>query len=104
MIFPLAHSTPAENAADLLEPPKASPAPLPPLGFDSAAPNSIFVWGYWTGTDGDTAAGHDTRMTTTVTMTSDKTVVACCPDPPPAAPTCPTALRRAPLRTARVSP
>jgi hypothetical protein len=54
-----------------------------------AAPNTIFVWGYWTGTDGDTSAAHDTSMTTTVTMTSDKTIVACCPDPPPAAPSCP---------------
>jgi hypothetical protein len=55
----------------------------------SAVPNAIFVWGYWTGTDGDTGAGHDMNMATTVTMTSDKTVAVCCPDPPPAAPTCP---------------
>jgi len=82
---------------DVTENGTAYPAAVPPaMSFApgtvvhlSAAPNSIFVWGYWTGTDGDTGAGHDTGMTTTVTMTSDKTVVACCPDPPPAAPTCP---------------
>lgn len=42
-----------------------------------------------TGTDGDTTAAHDKNMTTTVTMTSDKTVLACCPDPPPLSQTCP---------------
>jgi hypothetical protein len=51
--------------------------------------STAFVWGYWTGTDGDTTAAHDTKMTTTVTMTGDKSVVACCPDPPPASQTCP---------------
>ncbi len=55
----------------------------------TAVPNTIFVWGYWTGTDGDTSAGHDMSMSTTVKMDGDKTVMACCPDPPPAAPTCP---------------
>lgn len=54
----------------------------------SAVPNGLFIWGYWTGTDGDTGA-HDTNMSTTVTMNGDKTVGACCPDPPPYAPTCP---------------
>ncbi|HVV53634.1 MAG TPA: hypothetical protein VHO06_28520 [Polyangia bacterium] len=53
----------------------------------TAAPNSIFVWGFWTGTDGDTGAAHDTSMATTVTMTADKTVAACCPEPPST--TCP---------------
>ena len=48
-----------------------------------------FVWGYWTGTDGDTASAHDKSMSTTVTMTSNKTILACCPLPPPAAQTCP---------------
>jgi hypothetical protein len=36
----------------------------------------LFVWGYWTGTD---PGGHDTMMTTTVTMTTNKSVLACCP-------------------------
>ena len=27
---------------------------------------------------------HDTNMMTTVTMSADKMVLACCPDPPPA--------------------
>jgi len=38
---------------------------------------TLFVWGFWTRTDhGD----HDTMMSTTVTMTANKTVFACCPD------------------------
>ena len=45
---------------------------------------SLFVWGYWVGTDGDTGSAHDTNMMTTVTMTASKTVQACCPDAPPA--------------------
>jgi len=44
------------------------------------ADSTVFVWGFWTGTDGDTTANHDHNMSTTVTMSSDKTVVACCPD------------------------
>src|SRR5262249_52379020 len=36
-----------------------------------------FVWGFWSGTDN---GAHDTNMSTTVTMTSDKSVTACCPD------------------------
>jgi hypothetical protein len=44
-----------------------------------AAASDAFVWDYWRGTDGDTGAAHDTNMTTTVTMTKDKTVQACCP-------------------------
>jgi List-Bact-rpt repeat protein len=48
-----------------------------------------FVWGYWTGTDGDATSAHDKSMATTVTMTSNKTIVACCPFPPPATQTCP---------------
>jgi hypothetical protein len=40
---------------------------------------STFVWGYWTGTDGDLTAAHDTSMSTTVTMTANKKVQACCP-------------------------
>jgi hypothetical protein len=73
------------------------PASVPPaMSFPpntvvnlNAVPNYIFVWGYWTGTDGDKTSTHDMNMTTTVTMTSNKTILACCPDPPPAAPTCP---------------
>jgi hypothetical protein len=38
-----------------------------------------FFWAYWFGTDGDTTSAHDTNMTTTVTMTKNKTVQACCP-------------------------
>jgi hypothetical protein len=40
-----------------------------------------FEWGYWTSTDGANAGngGHDPNMDTTVTMTSDKSVLACCP-------------------------
>jgi hypothetical protein len=49
---------------------------------------SGFVWGYWTGTDGDTGA-FDRNMVTTVTMDGDKSVLACCPFPPPASQTCP---------------
>lgn len=44
-----------------------------------ADPNPNFIWAYWTGTDGDTTSGHDTSQSTTVTVTSDKSVVACCP-------------------------
>jgi len=36
-----------------------------------------FVWGFWSGTD---AGDHDASKSTTVTMTGDKTVRACCPD------------------------
>jgi hypothetical protein len=55
----------------------------------SATAGASFVWGYWTGTDGDTTSAHDTSMATTVTMTSNKTILACCPFPPPASQTCP---------------
>ena len=47
-----------------------------------------FVWGYWTGTDHNGAV-HDTMQSTTVTMTGDKSVLACCPFAPPASQTCP---------------
>jgi len=46
----------------------------------NAAPLTGFIWGHWTGTDGDTGSG-DTNQTTTVTMTSDRAVTACCPFP-----------------------
>jgi hypothetical protein len=55
----------------------------------NATAGSAFVWGYWTGTDGDTTSAHDTSMSTTVMMTSNKTILACCPFPPPASQTCP---------------
>ncbi len=48
------------------------------LHADTASAASFF-WAYWVGTDGDTTTAHDTNMTTTVTMTKDKTVQACCP-------------------------
>jgi hypothetical protein len=54
-----------------------------------ASAKAGYVWGYWTGTDGDTGSG-DRSMSTTVTMTTSKAVVACCPQPPPAAQVCPT--------------
>jgi hypothetical protein len=85
------------NWCDVTENGTTYPASVPPVM--SFAPGTVvdlnavagqfFVWGYWTGTDGDTTAAHDTNMTTTVTMTSNKTILACCPDPPPASQTCP---------------
>ena len=68
-------------------PPVMSFAPGTVVNVNAEAA-TVFVWGYWTGTDGDTTSAHDTSMTTTVTMTSNKTILACCPFPPPA-PTCP---------------
>ncbi|HEY1811076.1 MAG TPA: hypothetical protein VGG74_01900 [Kofleriaceae bacterium] len=59
------------------------------VSLDAMPASSAFVWGYWTGTDGDTTGTHDTNMMTTVTMSADKMVLACCPDPPPASQTCP---------------
>lgn len=41
--------------------------------------NNVFVWGYWFGTVGDVGPMHDTKMATTVVMTADKVVQACCP-------------------------
>ena len=41
--------------------------------------NATFVWGYWFGTAGDTSAAHDTKKATTVTVTKDTVVQACCP-------------------------
>ena len=48
------------------------------LAGDTASAAS-FVWGYWRGTAGDTGAAHDTNKMTTVTVSADKTVQACCP-------------------------
>jgi hypothetical protein len=59
------------------------------VNLDAMPASATFVWGYWTGTDGDTTAAHDTNMMTTVTMSADKSLVACCPFPPPASQTCP---------------
>lgn len=39
---------------------------------------SEFVWGYWQGTDAD-AGANDYNQTASVTMSADKTVLACCP-------------------------
>ena len=44
----------------------------------SATPLTGYVWGYWTGTDADDG-GIDTDMATTVTMDSERNVLACCP-------------------------
>jgi hypothetical protein len=41
--------------------------------------SSVFVWGYWVGTDGDTSASHDTVQAAMVTMDKSKVVQACCP-------------------------
>jgi hypothetical protein len=46
----------------------------------------IFVWGYWTDTD---AGALDTNQSTQVTMSADRSVLACCPFKPPASQTCP---------------
>jgi hypothetical protein len=54
-----------------------------------ASPQPGYVWGYWTGTAGDTGSG-DHNMATTVTMNTGKQVVACCPQSPPAAQICPS--------------
>ncbi|HVV52039.1 MAG TPA: hypothetical protein VHO06_20390, partial [Polyangia bacterium] len=77
-----------ENGTTYVEsaPPDMTFAPGTVVHLNAVA-NRIFVWGFWTGTDGDTSAAHDTSMTTTVTMTSDKTIEACCPEPPST--TCP---------------
>jgi hypothetical protein len=49
------------------------------VNLHAMAESTSFMWGYWFGTDGDTTAAHDTNMTTTVTMTKDKIIQACCP-------------------------
>ncbi len=41
--------------------------------------NDTFVWGYWVGTAGDNTHAHDTKKATTVTVTKDTVVQACCP-------------------------
>jgi hypothetical protein len=52
------------------------------VDLNAMALSSTFVWGYWVGTAGDTTSAHDTSMSTTVTMTANKTVQACCPFAP----------------------
>ena len=47
----------------------------------------VFVWGYWTGTD---PGGMDANKDTTVTMTMNKSVLACCPFASDPTPSCPT--------------
>jgi len=42
------------------------------------AVSATFIWGYWTGTEGDLGGG-DHNHDATVTMSSDKNVLACCP-------------------------
>ncbi|HZS42382.1 MAG TPA: hypothetical protein VFF06_36380 [Polyangia bacterium] len=49
------------------------------VNLNSVAASGTFVWGYWVGTAGDVGAGHDKSMSTTVTMSGDKVVQACCP-------------------------
>jgi len=80
----LAWCTVTENSATSTATMSFAPGTVVDL---NATANLGFVWGYWTGTDGDTTASHDKNMTTTVTMTSDKSVLACCPLPP--SQTCP---------------
>ncbi len=56
-----------------------------------ATANAGFVWAYWLNTDGAAAnGGKDPEMSTTVTMTSNKDVLACC-DNLPSQP-CPSSL------------
>jgi hypothetical protein len=66
------------------DPPNEAPVMTFPSGtvvhlMGATASSASFLWGYWVGTDGDTTASHDTNMTTTVTMTANKVVQACCP-------------------------
>jgi hypothetical protein len=43
------------------------------------ADNTMFVWGYWTGTSPTDAGGHDPNMDQMVTVNGNMTVQACCP-------------------------
>jgi hypothetical protein len=49
------------------------------VNLHSTALNGTFVWGYWVGTASDTTGSHDTHMTTTVTVTKNQVIQACCP-------------------------
>jgi uncharacterized protein YceK len=62
------------NATQTLTVPQGTMVPL-----SATAASSVFVWGYWVGTDGDTSASHDTGQAATVTMDKSKVVQACCP-------------------------
>jgi uncharacterized protein YceK len=62
------------NATQTLTVPQGTTVPL-----SATAASSVFVWGYWVGTDGDTSASHDTGQAATVTMDKSKVVQACCP-------------------------
>ena len=64
----------SENATQTLNVPQGTMVPL-----SASASSSVFVWGYWVGTDGDTSASHDTSQDATVTMDKSKVVQACCP-------------------------
>lgn len=67
----------------------APPTMMFPVGtvvhLNAGPVSDAFVWGYWTGTDG---GAKDTKMSTTVTMSANKTVLACCPFKPPASQVC----------------
>ncbi len=72
--------------------PGSTPPPTPyPKGtvvhIHAEKASDTFVWGYWTGTD---PGGMDSNMDTTVTMTMDKSVLACCPVVTDPTPSCPT--------------
>jgi hypothetical protein len=54
-----------------------APGTVVNLHADKAS--AAFVWGYWYGTAGDTTAAHDKSMDTTVVMSGNKTIQACCP-------------------------
>jgi hypothetical protein len=62
------------NATQTLTVPQGT---VVPLSGDAAS--SVFVWGYWVGTDADTGPSHDTGQSATVTMDKSKVVQACCP-------------------------
>jgi hypothetical protein len=50
----------------------------------NATARTGFTWAYWKGTDGANAGNseQDPNMSTTVTMTASKDVLACCNNPP----------------------
>ncbi len=52
-----------------------APSTLVSLHADKAS--SSFVWGYWKGTNPD--GGNDTTIATSITMTANKSIQACCP-------------------------
>jgi hypothetical protein len=66
--------TASADATQTLTVPQGTMVPL-----SASAASSVFVWGYWVGSDGDTSASHDTGQAATVTMDKSKVVQACCP-------------------------